>query len=285
VRELLDAGHKVVGLARSDASAAALTKAGADVHRGDIDDLDSLRAGAAATDGAVFAANKHFSEITDSAARARTELHAVEAIGAELEGTNKPFVVTSGVIGRTPGILLTEETPAIPNPITGLRLPVETSVLAMGERGVRASSVCLAPTVHGQGDTRGFIPMLIGIARRKGVSAFAGDGSNRWAAVHRLDAATLYRLALESAPAGTRLHAVAEEGVAFRDIAEAIGRRLGVPAVSVTAEEASRHFGLLAPLVSLDNPTSSALTRKRFSWQPTHPALIPDIEEGHYFEP
>ncbi|WP_329066227.1 hypothetical protein [Streptomyces sp. NBC_01429] len=148
---------------------------------------------------------------------------------------------------------------------------------------MRSSSVRLAPTVHGQGDARGFISILIGIARENGVSAYAGDGSNRWPAVHRLDAATLFRLALESAPAGTGLHAVAEEEVPFRDIAEAIGRRLELPAVSLTAEEASRHFGFLAPLVSTDSPTSSALTRERLGWLPTHPGLIADIEEGHYF--
>jgi nucleoside-diphosphate-sugar epimerase len=283
VRDLLDAGHKVVGLARSDTSAAALTRAGVDVHRGDIEDLDSLRAGAAVADGVIFAANKHISETTDPAARARVELNAVEAIGSELEGTGKPFAVTSGVVGRTPGLLFTEETPAEPGAVTAPRLPVETSVLAMGERGVRSSSVRLAPTVHGRGDTSGFISILIGIARTTGVSAFVGEGSNRWPSVHRADAATLFRLAVEHAPAGARLHAVAEDGVPFRDIAEAIGGRLKLPAVSMPADEASRHFGLLAPLVSLDSPASSALTRELLGWQPTHPALIEDIEEGHYF--
>ncbi|HEY0537065.1 MAG TPA: NAD-dependent epimerase/dehydratase family protein, partial [Actinoallomurus sp.] len=211
VRELLEAGHQVVGLARSDTAAAALSAAGVDVHRGDLDDLDDLRAGAVAADGVIYAANQHISETTDSAARARAELNAVEAIGLELEGTDKPFAVTSGVIGRTPGRLLTEETPDDPNTITALRLPVEKSVIAMGERGVRSSSIRLAPTVHGQEDARGFISILIGVARATGMSAFVGDGSNRWPSVHRRDAAALYRLAVESAPAGTRLHAVAEE--------------------------------------------------------------------------
>jgi nucleoside-diphosphate-sugar epimerase len=284
VRELLEAGHEVVGLARSDSAAATLTRAGVDVHRGDIDDLDSLRAGAAVADGVIYTANKHISETTDSAARAQVELNAVEAIGLELEGTDKPFAVTSGVLGRTPGRLLTEETPAHPNTITALRLQVEKSVIAMGERGVRSSSIRLAPTVHGHGDARGFISTLVGVARATGVSAFVGDGSNRWPSVHRLDAATLFRLAVESAPAGTRLHAVAEDGVPFRDIAEAIGRQLKLPAVSLTAGEASRHFvSFLAPLVSLDNPTSSALTQELLKWRPTHLSLIPDIEEGHYF--
>jgi nucleoside-diphosphate-sugar epimerase len=284
VRELLEAGHEVVGLARSDTSAATLTRAGIDVHRGDIEDPGSLRAGAAGADGVIYAANKHISETTDPAARAQAELNAVEAIGSELEGTNKPFAVTSGVIGRTPGRLLTEETPDDPSTLTALRLPVEKSVIAMGERGVRSSSVRLAPTVHGQGDARGFISTLIGIAREKGVSAYVGDGSNRWPAVHRLDAATLFRLAVESAPAGTRLHAVAEEGVPFRDIAEAIGRQLELPAVSLTAGEARQHFSFFAPLVSIDSPTSSALTRERLGWLPAHPGLIADIEEGHYFK-
>ena len=283
VRELLDAGHQVLGLARSDASAATLASVGIDVHRGDIDDLESVRAGAAAVDGVIYAANQHISETTDSAARARVELAAVEAIGAELEGTNKAFAVTSGVVGRTSGDLLTEETPALPNPITALRLPVETSVLAMAERGVRSSSVRLAPTVHGEGDSRGFTSILIGIARSTGVSAFVGDGSNRWPSVHRLDAATLFRLAIESAPAGTPLHAVAEEGVPFRGIAEAIGRQLQLPAVSMTADEASQHFSFLAPLVSLDSPASSALTREMLGWEPTHPGLVADLGQGHYF--
>jgi nucleoside-diphosphate-sugar epimerase len=283
VRELLDAGHEVVGLARSGASAAALAEAGADVHRGDIEDLDSLRAGAAKADGVIYAANKHISETTDPAARAKAELNAVEAIGLELAGTGRAFAVTSGVIGRAPGRLLTEETPDEPSPLTAPRLPVERSVLALSERGVRSSSVRLAPTVHGEGDARGFISILIGIAREKGVSAYVGDGSNRWPAVHRLDAATLFRLAVESAPAGARLHAVAEAGIPFKDIAEAIGRRLELPAASLTAEEAGRHFSFLAPLVSIDSPASGELTREHLGWRPTRPGLIADIEEGHYF--
>ncbi|NDZ79539.1 SDR family oxidoreductase [Streptomyces sp. SID10853] len=283
VGELLRAGHEVVGLARSDASAATLAGAGIAVHRGDLGDLRSLREGAAGADGVVFAANQHISETTDAGARARAELTAVEAIGSVLEQTGKPFVVASGVIGRTPGRLLTEETPVVPDP-AALRLPVETSVLAMSRRGVRSSSVRLAPTVHGQEDMRGFVPMLIGIARSSGVSAYAGEGSNRWPSVHRRDAAALFVLALQSASPGTPVHAVAEEGVPFRDIAEAIGRRLRLPAVSLTADEAGRHFGLLAPLVSLDSPASSALTRERFGWEPTHPGLIADIGEGHYFK-
>ncbi|MGW3107613.1 SDR family oxidoreductase [Streptomyces sp. NPDC001100] len=283
VRELLGAGHEVVGLARSDAAADALTRSGAGVHRGDIADADSLRTGATAADGVIHTANQHISETTDPAARAKTELAAVAAIGAELVGTDRPFVVTSGVLGRTPGQLLTEETPTVPT-VAAPRLQVELSVLALSEHGVRSSSVRLAPTVHGRGDARGFVPALIDVARTTGVSAFVGDGSNRWPSVHRRDAATLYRLALESAPAGARLHAVAEEGVPFREVARAIGRRLRVPAVSLTSDEASRHFaGFLASFVSIDNPASSALTRQLTGWRPAHPALVPDIEEGHYF--
>ena len=276
VRELLGAGHQVTGLARSDAAAAALRTAGAAVHRGNLDDLAGLRAGAAAADGVIFAANKHISETTDQAARAGVELAAVTAIGAELTGTGKPFVVTSGVLGRTPGHLLTEAATPVPNPLTALRLPVEAAVLALD--GVRSSSVLLAPTVHGAGDTRGFVAMLVALARTEKVSAFSGDGANRWPAVHRRDAAVLYRLAVESAPAGTRLHAVAEEGVPFREIAEAIGRYLDVPVVS----RDSAHFGPLGALVALDSPASSALTRERFGWRPAHPTLVADIRDGRY---
>ena len=283
VTELTNAGHHVVGLARSDSSAAALTALGIEVHRGNVSDLASLRSGAAAADGVIYAANQHISETTDSAARARSERNAVEAIGLELEGTGKPFVVTSGVIGRTPGRLLTEDDEAVVSPLTALRLPVEASVLALADRGVRSSSVALAPTVHGVGDARGFVSMLIAIARDKGISGYVGEGANRWPSVHRLDAARLYRLAIETAPAGTRLHAVGEEGVPFRDLAEAIGSYLKLPVVSIDTEHVSSHFSFLAPLVTLDSPVSNALTRKRFGWEPTHPTLIADIAEGHYF--
>ena len=282
VNELIGAGHELLGLARSDESAAVLTALGLEVHRGDIGDLDTLRTGAAAADGVIYAANQHISETTDSAARARAERNAVEAIGLAVEGTGKPFVVTSGVIGRTPGRLLTEEDDADVTPLTALRLPVEASVLALADRGVRSSSVALAPTVHGVGDARGFVSMLIGIARSKGVSAYVGEGDNRWPSVHRLDAARLFRLALESAPAGTRLHAVAEEGVTFRDMAQAIGEVLSLPVDSIDASRAADHFSFLAPLVTLDSPVSSALTRRRFDWEPVHPGLIADIRDGHY---
>jgi nucleoside-diphosphate-sugar epimerase len=284
VRELLDAGHQVLGLARSDAAAAVLSAIGVEAHRGDLEDLDSLRAGAAAADGVVHTANKHISETTDPAARAQVERGAVEAIGAALEGSGKPFAFTSGTLGLTPGHLSTEADTGDLQGMGALRLPTELAVIAMGERGVRSSAVRLAPLVHGEGDLKGFVPTLIDIARAKGVSAYVGDGTNRWPAVHRLDAARLFRLAVEAAPAGSRLHAIDEEGVPFRDIAEAIARRLRLPAVSITPEDSGDHFAFLSRLVAIDNPASSALTRDRLGWKPEGPALIPDIDEGHYFD-
>jgi nucleoside-diphosphate-sugar epimerase len=278
VPELTGAGHQVVGLARSDASAAALAAAGAEVHRGALDDLDSLRAGAAAADGVIHLAYVHdFSNIEASGS---IDLRAVETLGAALEGSGKPFVGTSGTLVVAAGRLATEEDAG---PAGARRVDSEDTALSMAERGVRSSFVRLAPTVHGEGDSHGFVPSLIGIARENGASAFVGDGSNRWPAVHRLDAARLFRLAVEAAPAGTRLHGADEEGVPFRDIAEAIGHHLGLPVVSVSPEEAGDHFGWLAPLVSIDNPTSSVLTRERMGWQPTHPGLIDDLDQGHYF--
>src|SRR5438876_6129488 len=281
VRELLAAGHQVVGLARSATAAAALKAAGADVHRGALDDLDSLRSGSAAADGVIHTAFNNISETTDFAASVQADLRAVEAIGAALEGSGKPFVITSGtlMLARL-GRLATEEDvsdPALP------RVASENVAIALAERGVRSSVVRLAPSVHGEGDKHGFVPSLIGIARAKGVSAFVGDGSNRWPAVHRLDAARLFRLAAEAAPAGWRLHGVGEEGVPFRDIAEVIGRQLKLPVVSVAADDAGDHFSFLSAMVSIDNPTSSALTQQRLGWRPQGPVLIADIEQGHYF--
>jgi nucleoside-diphosphate-sugar epimerase len=279
VAELHTAGHEVFGLARSDQSAAALTAAGAQVHRGALDDLDSLRSGAEAADGVIHLAYIH--DFSNIAAADVIDLRAVETIVAALEGTGKPFVGTSGTLMLPPGRLGTEEDAGQ----AGVRrVASENAALSMAERGVRTSVVRLAPTVHGKGDAHGFVPSLIGIARTKGVSAFVGDGSNRWPAVHELDAARLFRLAVEAAPAGSRLHGAAEEGVPFRDIAEAIGRELKLPVVSIAAENAGDHFGWLSALVSVDNPTSSALTRERLGWQPQHPGLIADLDEGHYFE-
>jgi nucleoside-diphosphate-sugar epimerase len=282
VRELLEAGHQALGLVRSDAAAAAMNAAGAAVQRGDIADLDSLRSGAGAADGVIHLAFNNISETTDFAASLQADLRAIEAIGTALEGTGKPFVVTSGTfmlpILERPG---TEEDVVDPPVARGIS---EHMTVALAERGVRSSVIRLAPSVHDADDRRGFIPSLISIARAKGVSAFVGDGSNRWPAVYRLDAARLYRLAVEAAAPGSRLHGAGEEGIPFREIAAAIGRQLHLPVESIPAENAGSHFGFLAPFVSRDNPTSSALTRERLGWQPSGPGLIADIEQGHYFQ-
>jgi nucleoside-diphosphate-sugar epimerase len=256
VRELIDAGHKVVGLARSDNGAAVLKEAGAEVHRGAIDDLDSLHSGAAAADGVIHLAFKH--DFSDFAGALTTDLRAVETMGAALEGSGKPFVITAHLNGAAS----------------------ENAAFALA--GVRSSVVSLAPSVHGEGD-KGFVPRLVNIARTKGVSAYVGDGSNRWPAVHRLDAAHLYRLALEKAPAGSRLDGAADEGVPFRDIASVIGKHLNLPVVSISREEADAHFGFLGAIAAHDMPRSSALTQELLGWRPVHPALIPDLEQGHYF--
>jgi nucleoside-diphosphate-sugar epimerase len=280
--ELIGAGHQVVGLARSDDSAAALTAAGVEVHRGTLDDLESLRDGAAAADGVIHLAFTNISPTTDFVAAGDADLRAVETIGAALEGTDKPLVITSGTLLlalAAPGRLGTERDVQEGGP----RVDSENAAVALAERGVRSSVIRLAPSVHSDADKHGFVPSLIRIAREKGVSGFVGDGANRWPAVHQLDAATLYRLALESAPAGTRFHGAGEEGVPFRDIAEVIGRHVNVPVQSIAAEDAGDHFSFLFPFVSLDNPTSSALTQEVLGWRPVHPALIPDLEEGHYF--
>jgi nucleoside-diphosphate-sugar epimerase len=279
VRELIEAGHQVLGLARSDAAEAMLVSLGAEVLRGSLDDLDSLRSGAAASNGVIHTAFVH--DFSDFAKASETDQGAIEALGAVLAGSNRPLVVASGT-PALPGRLVTEEDPAdLPSAV---RLPrrSEETALSFSSRGVRASVVRLPRSVHGEGD-HGFVPTLISIARAKGVSAYPGDGSNRWPAVHRLDAAHLFRLALEGAPTGSRLHAVGDEGVPVREIAGIIGRRLGVPVVSLPVEEVGEHFGFLGPIFSLDCPASSALTQQRFGWRPQEPGLIADIEQGHYF--
>ncbi len=280
VAELIKAGHKVLGLARSDAAAASLTRGGADVHRGSLDDLDSLRKGAAEADGVIHLAYNHdFSQIPAAAA---TDRAAIEAIGGALAGSGRPLAVACGMTFSTPGRLGTEEDPADPNG-RHPRTPNEGLALAWASRGVRVSVVRLAPSVHGDGD-RGLVPILIDIARNKGASAYVSDGSNRWPAVHRLDAASLFRLALEKAPAGTRLHGAGEEGVPIREVAAVIGRRLNVPVVSKKPEEAAEHFGWMAHFIAVDMPASSARTRERFGWRPTRVALIADLENGTYFK-
>jgi nucleoside-diphosphate-sugar epimerase len=285
VPELLGAGHRVVGLARSDSSAAKLSAAGADVLRGGLDDLDGIGQAAAGADGVIHLAFKHEAMRSgDFVGAAGTDLRVVETIGAALEGSGRPFVSTSGTLMLTmagvAGPLGTEQDVADAGP----RVDSENTMIALSDRGVRSSVVRLPPLVHSSLDHHGFGPTLIAIARDKGVSGYVGDGTNRWPAVHTLDAARAYRLALESAPAGSRLHAVADQGVPFRDIAGVIGRQLGVPTASVSSEEASDHFSFLGAFVSLDNPTSSDYTRRLLGWEPVHPGLIEDLGEGHYFE-
>ncbi|GIJ74576.1 SDR family oxidoreductase [Virgisporangium ochraceum] len=274
VPELLRAGHRVLGLARSDKSAAAVADLGAEVHRGDLDDLGSLRAGAAASDGVVHLGYNH--DFSDIPGAARTDLAAVTAFGEVLAGTGGPLVVAAGTAGIAPGRVATEAD--LPAPGGYARTANSVATLALAERGVRASVVRFAPTVHGAGD-HGFVATLVGIAREKGVSAHVGDGANRWPAVHRADAATLVARAVDDAPPGAILHATAEEGVATREIAEAIGRGLGLPVASADPDQ----FGWLGMFFGADSPASSTVTRDRFGWSPTGPGLIEDLDAGHYF--
>lgn len=281
VRELGDAGHEVIGLARSDAAAESLTAAGARVHRGDLKDLESLRHGAAASEGVIHTAYNHDFSVSRLEAAA-ADRQAIVAIGEALAGSDRPLVITSGTGLRAPGQLATEDTAPTSDP-TG-RYANELLALSYVERGVRASVVCLPPSVHGRGD-HGFVAMLINIARAKGVSGYVADGSSRWGAVHRLDAAHLFRLALESAPAGARLHGVADQGVPVREIAQVIGRHLNLPDVSIPNDQATDHFGFLGAFFSFDMPASSALTQQLLGWHPVQPGLIADLEQGHYFKP
>jgi nucleoside-diphosphate-sugar epimerase len=280
VRELLAARHEVLGLARSDAAANSLARLGVEAHRGELSDTASLAAGARACEGVIHAAFIH--DFSAYATAAETDRQAVEALTGALEGSGKPFVLTSGTALLAPGRIGTEEDAPAPGSAAAPRAASEVAALAAAGRGVRASVVRLPPSVHGAGD-HGFVPALIGIARRKSVSAFVGDGANRWPSVHRLDAARLFRLALEHAPSGVRLHAVAEEGVTLRAIAQAIGAGLGVPVRSLAADEASAHFDWLAGFVAIDNPTSSALTRNSMGWRPRESELLTDMRNSGYF--
>jgi nucleoside-diphosphate-sugar epimerase len=278
VRELIDASHQVLGLARSDAAAKSLLAAGADVHRGSLEDLESLRSGAAAADGVIHTAFIH--DFSNYGPAAEADRLGIETLGNALAGSDRPLIVTSGTLLAQPqGPLATEEDAHNPN----FPRKSEDAALALAGRGVRASVLRLPPSVHGSGD-HGFVPQLISIAREKGVSAFIGDGLNRWPAVHRLDAAHLYRFVLEKGNAGAAYHGVAAEGVPTREIAEAIGRGLNVPVVSKSSEEAADHFGWIARFFGIDGPASSAQTQQRLGWKPVQPGLIADLNEEHYFE-
>jgi nucleoside-diphosphate-sugar epimerase len=275
VTELQRAGHQVLGLARSDASAEKLRAAGADVLRGDLGDLDSLRSGATGADGVIHLAYVH--DFTQMEAAAQTDAAAIEAMGSALEGSGKPIAIASGTLGLAPGRVGTErDEPQAVHP----RVANARAVLALAERGVRPLVVRLSPTVHGPHD-HGFIAVLVQIARDKGVSGYIGDGQNRWNAVHRDDAAAVFRLAVEQAPAGTVLHAVGEEGIAVRDIASVVGQHLDLPVQSVPAEDSAEHFGWLGAFLAVDTPASSTITQELLGWKPNGPGLLEDIA-AHY---
>jgi nucleoside-diphosphate-sugar epimerase len=291
VPELIGTGHQVTGLARSDASADALAAAGAEVHRGTLDDLDTLRDAAAASDGVIHLAFKHDIAFSgDFQGAADADRRAVETIGEALTGSDRPFLIASGTAGVATGRIATEQDGHGPDTAAAawgegprIRWATAEYALSLASRGVRSSVVRLPPTNHGDGDN-GFIAALVGIARDTGVSGYIGDGTNRWPAVHRLDSAHLFHLALEQASAGSTLHAVADEGVPIRDIAEVIGRHLDLPVVSISPEDAGEHFTWLAGFLAADIPASSAITRELLGWNPTQPGLIEDLDQGHYFE-
>ncbi len=288
VPELIDAGHQVTGLARSQASAAALTDAGAEVIRGTIDDLDTLRSAAAASDGVIHLAFMHdlaFSGGFEVAAEA--DRRAVETFGEVLAGSDRPLVIASGTLGLALGRVATERDGLGPAPAEigrGPQIRRDTARLtvSLADRGIRSAVLRLPPTVHGDGD-HGFMATLVKVDTDQGVSGYIGDGSNRWPAVHRFDAAHLFRLAVENAPAGSTLHAIADEGVPIRAVAEVIGRHLGLPLASVAPGDAAAHFGWLGAFLALDSPASSELTRELMGWQPAQPGLLDDLDKGHYF--
>ena len=288
VPELLSAGHEVVGLARSDASAQRLEVAGATVQRGDLDDPEGLGKAAAGSDGVVHLAFQHDVAFDgDFAAAGAADRRAVEAMGAALAGSDRPFVLASGMIGLAAGRAGTENDGLVASPLiranpAGRRAATALLTLSLRGIGVRSSVLRFAPTVHGEGDN-GFMATLVGIARKQGFAGYVGDGANRWPAVHRSDAARLARLAVEGAPAGSVLHAVAEEGVPFRDIAEAMGRHLDIPTKSVTPEDVPGHFDFLAHFVGMDIPVTATITRELLGWEPTGPSLMEDLEQDHYY--
>ena len=277
VKELIQAGHQVVGLARNDAGAKSLLTAGANVHRGSLEDLESLHSGATAADGVIHTAFIH--DFSNYGPAAEADRRAIETLGGALAGSDRPLIVTSGtLLAQRQGPLAAEEDAHNPN----FPRKSEDAALALAAHGVRATLLRLPPSVHGNGD-HGFVPRLITIAREKGVSAFIGDGLNRWPAVHRLDAAHLYRLVLEKSSVGATYHGVADEGVPTRDIAEIIGRHLNLPVVSKSHEEAADHFGWIGLFFGIDAPASSALTQERLGWRPVQPGLIADLNAEHYF--
>jgi len=279
VPELVRAGHEVLGLARNDASADRVRALGAEPHHGDLDDPGSLAAGAKAADGVVHLAYHHdFSQMAEAARKDRA---AIEAMGEALAGSGGPLLIAAGTLGLRPGEVGTEEDR--PDATVHPRVANSAVALDLADRGVRPVAVRFAPTVHGPGD-HGFVATLVGVAREKGVSAYVGDGANRWPAVHRLDAGRLVRLALDGAAAGTAVHAVAEEGIATRDIAQAIGDSLGVPVESVAPEEAAAHFGWIGAFFAFDAPASSERTRALLGWEPTHPTLLEDLAAGAYLQ-
>jgi nucleoside-diphosphate-sugar epimerase len=279
VRELLAAGHQVLGLARGDAGADALAAMGATVARGSLEDLESLRRGAEAADAVIHTAFIH--EFANFAHSCAVDQRAITTIGEVLAGSQRPFAVTTGT-PILPGRVATEDDAGErTNPIAALRAPAEDLTLALAERGVRVSIVRLPRSVHGAGEREwrgGLVTPMIELARAKGRSAYIGDGAQRWPAVHRLDAARLYRLAIERAPAGSRLHAIAEEGVTVREIATSLGRRLGVPVASIAHDDAAAHFGLFGASVGTDQPATSTRTRALVGWEPTGPGLLADLD-------
>ena len=279
VTELLAAGHQVLGLARNDAAAQTLERLGAEVHRGELADLDSLAAGARAADGVLHLAFIH--DFHNYAESIEADRRAIQAMTRALEGSGKPFVGTSGTLLFGSGRAGTEADSLPTEGHVHPRAAAEALVLGAATRGVRASLVRLAPTVHGRGD-HGFIPFIIQRARQNGVAAYVGDGSNRWPAVHRLDAARLFRLALDKAVPGSRFHGVAEEGIPMRAIAETIGRGLGVPARGLPPDQVAAHFDWMAGFVAIDNPSTSAITRESLDWRPDGPGLLNDLREGGY---
>lgn len=277
VKDLISAGHAVLGMTRSDQGAESLTSAGAEVHWGDLEDQDSLRRGTIGVDGVIHLAFDHdFSKFAENCEKDR---RAIEALGTGLRGSDRPLLVTSGLAHLAPGRLATEDD----RPPVAFPRKSEAAAAALREQGVRAAAVRLPPSTHGAGD-HGFVPMLIKLAREKGVSAYIGDGSNRWPATHRFDAAHLFRLALEDGAKSATYHAVAEEGVPFSEIARVIGRGLSVPVVSKTREEAEDHFGWFSMFAGGDMSASSEQTRQRLNWQPTQPGLLTDMDQAAYFE-